>query len=133
MPAKLRTAKGRHPTFSAEALALFVELERKRTRAFSDGSRELARMLGLTSEWWTGNHLNDRSAGPCHPPWCADAELAALLDLAAPLQPRERARFLEAIAAELRAHPGELGAGAVHRVGSRLQRQFLRTVSGPAE
>jgi hypothetical protein len=61
-----------------------------------------------------------------------DDEMAALLDLA-PLQPRERARFLEAIAAELQAHPGELGPGAVHRVGSRLQRQFLRTVSVPAE
>jgi hypothetical protein len=68
MPAKLRTAKGRQPSFTPEALALFVELERKRTRAFSDGSRELARMLGLTSEWWTGNHVNDRSAEPCHPP-----------------------------------------------------------------
>jgi hypothetical protein len=74
VPAKLRTAKGRQPSFTPDALALFVELERKRTRAFSDGSRELARMLGLVSEWWTGNHVNDRSAEPCHPPWCVAYE-----------------------------------------------------------
>jgi hypothetical protein len=70
MPVKLRAAKGRRPSFSGEVLALFVELERKRTQAFTDGSRELARRLGLTAEWWTGNHVNDRSAEPCHPPSC---------------------------------------------------------------
>jgi hypothetical protein len=36
----------------------------KRSRDFEEGSRELARMLGLTAEWWTGNHVNDRSQGP---------------------------------------------------------------------
>ena len=70
MPAKLRTAKGRQPVFSAEAIALFVELERnpRRGRPFTDGSRELARMLGLVSEWWTGNCVNDRRPKPLHPP-----------------------------------------------------------------
>ena len=72
MPAKARLPKGRRPTFSAEALALFVRLERmsERSRDFEEGSRELARMLGLTSEWWARQHVNDRSEGPCHPPWC---------------------------------------------------------------
>ena len=60
-----------------------------------------------------------------------DDEMAALLALAAPLQPRERVRFLQALAAELQG--SEIGAGTVHRVASRLQRHFLRTVSGPAE
>jgi hypothetical protein len=35
---------------------------------FREASHELARMLGLVDEWWTVNHVNDRSAGPCHPP-----------------------------------------------------------------
>ena len=50
-------------------LALFAEIERmpQRGQQFKDRSRELARLLGLTSEWWTGNSVNDRSAEPCHP------------------------------------------------------------------
>jgi hypothetical protein len=53
-----------------EAIALFLEIERipKQRRAFSDGSRRLARLLGLVPEWWTGNHVNDRSAQPYHRP-----------------------------------------------------------------
>jgi hypothetical protein len=56
-----------------KAVTLFEELERvpKRRRSaqtFKDGERELHRMLGLTSEWWTGNSVLDRSNGPCHPP-----------------------------------------------------------------
>ena len=70
MPVKLRKAKGRQPVFTPEALALFVELERnpRRGRPFTDGSHDLARMLGLVSEFWSGNCVNDRSAAPCHPP-----------------------------------------------------------------
>jgi len=68
MPVKLRAAKERRPAFPAEALTLFVELERKRAQAFTDDTREPARMLGLVSEWWTGNHVNDRSAEPSRPP-----------------------------------------------------------------
>jgi hypothetical protein len=70
MPVKLRAAKERRRSFSAEALALFIELERtpQHSRKFKDGSRELARLLGLTAEWWTMNHVNDRSRAPCHPP-----------------------------------------------------------------
>ena len=62
-----------------------------------------------------------------------DEGMAAVLELAAALDPKERSRFLEAIAAELKAHPGDIGAGPVHRVGARLQQQFLRSVTGPAE
>jgi hypothetical protein len=51
----------------AEAVELFVKLERgpaKEREAFSDGSHELARMLDLTIEWWTGNTPCDRSPRP---------------------------------------------------------------------
>jgi hypothetical protein len=51
--------------FSPKIVALFAEIERLRgNQAFTDRSRELARLLGLTEQWWTGNHVNDRSAGP---------------------------------------------------------------------
>jgi hypothetical protein len=72
MPVKQRAAKVRHPPFTPDAVALFIRLESlwPRNQAFKEGSRELARMLGLVSEWWTGNQVNDRSEGPCHPPWC---------------------------------------------------------------
>jgi hypothetical protein len=62
-----------------------------------------------------------------------DAELARSWILAASPQPRERAASLRRLPPSCRLTPAELGAGAVHRVGSRLQRQFLRTVSDPAE
>jgi hypothetical protein len=63
----------RVPPVAADALALFIELDRvpKRRRnaqAFKDGERELARLLGLTAELWSGNSVLDRSDGPCHPP-----------------------------------------------------------------
>src|SRR5262249_52346427 len=64
----------------------------KRGQAFEDGARELARRLGLTSEWWTGNSVLDR--GPrCHPDGyiansdharCREVRLA-LLDAVDPL------------------------------------------------
>jgi len=76
MPVKSRIAKGRRPSFSAEALALFVKLEGmcQRGQDFEESSHQLARMLGLTAEWWTGNSVLDRSEGPCHPPWCVAHE-----------------------------------------------------------
>jgi hypothetical protein len=40
---------------------------------------------------------------------------------------------MDAVMALAQALGGEVGAGTVYRVGSRLQRQFLRTVSGAAE
>ena len=75
MPVKLRVAKERRPSFSAEAVELFVTLERmpphdRDSAEFRDKSKRLAALLGLTSEWWTCNHVHDRSRTPCHPPWC---------------------------------------------------------------
>jgi hypothetical protein len=63
----------RVPAVAADALALFMELEgtpkrRRSAQTFKDGERELARKLGLVSEWWTGNSVLDDSSGPCHPP-----------------------------------------------------------------
>jgi hypothetical protein len=57
MPTKRRVLdRPRRPSFTAEALALFVELEavpprRRHTDEFQAKDRELARMLGLGSEW----------------------------------------------------------------------------------
>jgi hypothetical protein len=73
MPVKYRSAKQRRPSFSAEALALFTELEAEQARHrhrqdFRDKAYELARLLSLTPEWWTGNCVTDRSRAPCHPP-----------------------------------------------------------------
>jgi hypothetical protein len=71
MPVKHRVAKGRRPTFPPEVVALFSEIERlPGDHAFKDNSHQLARMLGLTDQWWTGNQVNDRSRAPCHGPWC---------------------------------------------------------------
>lgn len=55
---------------SAEALALFLALEHvsQDSERFMDGSHRLARLLGLVREFWGGNFVNDRSAGPCWPP-----------------------------------------------------------------
>ena len=64
----LQRARQRH-LFTAEAIALFLELEGapERAQPFSDDTRRLARLLGLTSESWTGQHVNDRSSKPVHP------------------------------------------------------------------
>jgi hypothetical protein len=68
MPAKLRAAKERHPSFSAEVLALFAEIERmpKRGQNFTDRSHELARMLGLTAEWWRQFRARPQRRPPPH-------------------------------------------------------------------
>jgi hypothetical protein len=59
-----------------------------------------------------------------------DEQLDAVMALAAPLTPAQRGPFLEALASELRAHPGEIGVGAIYRVGGGLQRRFLTFPSG---
>jgi hypothetical protein len=55
--------------FSPEALDLFRALEKvKPSRRFKDPrTQRLAELLGLTSEFWTVNYVND-VAPPCHPP-----------------------------------------------------------------
>jgi hypothetical protein len=53
-----------------EVVALFLELDgmSERNPKFKAGSRRLAHLLGLTDEWWSGQYVNDGTAGPCHPP-----------------------------------------------------------------
>jgi hypothetical protein len=73
MPTKLRVPKARR-LFRPEVLVLFAELERTRggSKSFQRGkSQELAAMLDLSAEWWSGCHVGDRSRAPCYPPWCA--------------------------------------------------------------
>jgi hypothetical protein len=58
--------------FSPELVALFIELEavpaRQRDRQeWQAESKRLAGLLGLSSEWWSTNHVNDRMARPCWP------------------------------------------------------------------
>jgi hypothetical protein len=71
VPVKARAAKERRPSFSAEALDLFEELERmrsQRSETFRDKSLRLARMLGLETEWWCSiTHVSERGPGPVHP------------------------------------------------------------------
>jgi hypothetical protein len=64
---------------SAEALRLFVEIEntpkhKRGPKVYNDKERELARLLGLTSEWWNGNSVCDDSDGPGCPPHLARYE-----------------------------------------------------------
>jgi hypothetical protein len=70
-----RTAirRARQPSFTPEVLRLFAELEHmpgQGSQAFKAGSKRLAALLGLSSEWWGGQHVNDRSREPCHPEEC---------------------------------------------------------------
>jgi hypothetical protein len=69
VPVKQRAAKDRRAQFSRETLELFQALEAlsQDSDRFKAGSRRLARLLGLTDEFWTMNHVHDRSAGPCWP------------------------------------------------------------------
>jgi hypothetical protein len=71
MPAKLRAAKERRPSFAPGVLELFAELERtplprRRTQDFTNRSKRLAALLGLTDEWWAMQHVEDR--GKFRPP-----------------------------------------------------------------
>jgi hypothetical protein len=56
-----------------------------------------------------------------------DEEMAVLMDLAAPIDQRQRDQFLHEVAAELevKRQAGEVGEGSVHRVGRTIQRRFL--------
>jgi hypothetical protein len=90
MPSNRRTLnRPRRAQFSREVLELFAELEAlpQRSERFIQGSKRLARLLGLTSEWWTMNHVHRRDAHPCHPPYktafedwhtCREVRLALL-------------------------------------------------------
>jgi hypothetical protein len=54
----------------------------------------------------------------------SDSELAAVMEAARPLPPRDRDEFLKAVAAELSQYP-EIGPGVIGRVVAKLQRQHL--------
>jgi hypothetical protein len=129
MPGKERIAKDRRPVFGTEAVELFAELERTPGGhlPYTEGSRRLARMLGLTNEWWVSCHVNDRSSRSGYPPghltdiafWKVREVRKALLAVcvqrageaeAAQTQATERAQELEAAAvspAELTEAPAE--------------------------
>jgi hypothetical protein len=81
-------------------------------REFERGSHQLASMLGLTAEWWAGQHVNDRSQGPCYAPeyaahrdWYTCREVREALLAAAANQPQRS--FLST---EERFHRAGLGA-----------------------
>jgi len=59
-----------------EALRLFIELERDRRhpKVYNDQEHRLAKLLGLTSEWWNGNSVSDNSDAPDCPPHLARYE-----------------------------------------------------------
>jgi hypothetical protein len=64
----------RPPRFSAEALALFAELEQLPARRLDqppnrEKSKRLAALLGLSESWWGGCSVTDRERAPCWPPW----------------------------------------------------------------
>jgi hypothetical protein len=53
-----------------------------------------------------------------------DAELEVVFNAARPLHPRDRDRFLQAIASELAKLP-TLGDGVVHHVCTEIQRRYF--------
>ena len=57
----------------------------------------------------------------------SDEEKDLLLVLAAPIDQKQRAAFLAAVAAELEANgqAGAVGIGSVHRVARTVQRRFF--------
>jgi len=54
----------------------------------------------------------------------SDPELAAIVEAARPIHPRERDAFLRAVAVELGRYP-ELGPGVIGRVVAKVQRENL--------
>ena len=51
---------------NSEALSPFAELE-SAAQQDRDKAHDLARLLNLVPQWWTGNSVLDRSVEPCHP------------------------------------------------------------------
>jgi hypothetical protein len=71
--------------FSPEVIDLFLALERvKPSRRYQDPrSKQLAKLLGLISEFWTVNHVNDVSPPPgraaAREPWIRCREVRTQL------------------------------------------------------
>jgi hypothetical protein len=99
--------RARKAIIDAGTLALFVELEntpmrRRHSAEFKRRDRELARRLGLGSEWFCACcSVLDRDREPCHPPgyarndsfWMVRAVRLQLLEAAGLSEPgRARAR-----------------------------------------
>jgi hypothetical protein len=61
----------------------------------------------------------------------SDEAMAALFDLARPLDPRDRTRFVESVVADLNGH-AEIDLGLIHRIAVPLQRQYLGVARGAA-
>ena len=59
----------------------------------------------------------------------SDSELAAVIEAARPIPPRDRDAFLRDVAAELAKHP-EIGPGVVDRVVREIQRRHLPARTG---
>ena len=55
-----------------------------------------------------------------------DSELDAVFAAAAPIDQHRRDAFLQAVAAELASHRGELGEGVVYLICRYQQRRFFR-------
>ena len=64
MPVKLRASKARRPVFTAEVIALFLEIESTPGghMPYTRQSRRLAELLHLTNEWCSSCHVNDVSS-----------------------------------------------------------------------
>jgi len=78
MPAKLREAKERRPSFSAEVLELFRELNatprrRRETPEFKAKSKRLGVLLGLSTEWWMMLHVETANSSRPHSTLAAHA------------------------------------------------------------
>ena len=56
-----------------------------------------------------------------------DEEMAVLMDLAAPIDQRQRDQFLHEVAVELETarQAGQIGEGSVHRIGRVVQRKYF--------
>jgi hypothetical protein len=54
----------------------------------------------------------------------SDDELQAVMDAAKPLAPRERDRFLKAVALAITALPEGIGPGSIHRAIASVWREY---------
>jgi hypothetical protein len=54
-----------------------------------------------------------------------DKEMAVLLNLAGPIEPRRQSEFLLEVEAELEAQAGAIGEGTVHRLARTIQRKYF--------
>jgi hypothetical protein len=97
-----------------------ADFERMRPDSPNSSAAAMAQAIG------GGPYGEPGSASPPMPSPLAlsDIELDIVMRLAGPLQPADRAAFLEAVAARLAGHQGELGEGLVARTCRELQREF---------